>query len=152
MRAILPHRLDILSPFPSTDALHLFVRPALRKEVAFASPRAAAAARGGAGRRTRHTDSPWRPPVYGFLRTLQPSLIANFDRPVTSIMSRSCVGHAKFLPSKRNREGYIPRTCTASSLQLSVLFLPILLSKELQPQVRYPHDTDQDRTTDHNDP
>lgn len=39
-----------------------------------------------------------------------------------------------------------------NSIQLSVLFLPILLSKELQPQVRYPHDTDQDRTTDHNDP
>ncbi|URE39707.1 YqaJ-like viral recombinase domain [Musa troglodytarum] len=105
MRAILPHRVDLSSPFPSTDALHLFVRAALRKQVAFASPRAAAAARGGAGRRTRHTDSPWRPPaVFGFLRTLQPSLIANFDRPVTSIMSCSCVGHAKFLPSKRNRE------------------------------------------------
>ncbi|URE39708.1 YqaJ-like viral recombinase domain, partial [Musa troglodytarum] len=65
MRAILPHRVDLSSPFPSTDALHLFVRAALRKQVAFASPRAAAAARGGAGRRTRHTDSPWRPPGTG---------------------------------------------------------------------------------------
>ncbi|CAL9768483.1 unnamed protein product [Musa acuminata subsp. burmannicoides] len=118
MRAILPDRVALSSPFPSTDALHLLVRAALRKEVAFASPRSAAAARAGAGRWTRHTDSPWRPPVYGFLRTLQPSLIANFDRPVASIMSHSCVGHAKFLPSKRNREGYIPRTCTASSLQV----------------------------------
>lgn len=65
MRAILPHRVALSSPFPSTDALHLFVRAALRKEVAFASPRSAAAARGGAGRRTRHTDSPWRPPGTG---------------------------------------------------------------------------------------
>lgn len=56
---------------------------------------------------------------------LQPNPIARFHRQVISSMTSPCYAHAKFLPSKRNYEGYIPTTCTASSLLLSQQSSPV---------------------------
>ncbi|KAG6512640.1 hypothetical protein ZIOFF_030765 [Zingiber officinale] len=63
--------------------------------------------------------------VHVSLITLQPNPIARFHRQVISSMTSPCYAHAKFLPSKRNYEGYIPTTCTASSLLLSRQSSPV---------------------------
>ncbi|WOL01335.1 hypothetical protein Cni_G10051 [Canna indica] len=131
MRAISSPRVDYRLPLPSADALHVFVRVTLRKRARLVSPRAAAAAAAAASsaaRRVRRMGTAWRPPVHDFIRTLQPYIISYFDRARISKMSNSCCGHAnKLLPSRRNYEGYIPKTCTVSSLQISRPSSPVNL-------------------------
>ncbi|XP_010930050.2 uncharacterized protein [Elaeis guineensis] len=109
-----------------SNPAHVFVCIPLRRGSPIVP--AWAAAKGASGFMMQRSGTPWRPSVHDFVRTLQPKRITSSIRPPLAAMTHACLAHSGFLPARKNFEGYIARTCTAPSSQVSQPLSPMILS------------------------
>ncbi|XP_072954633.1 uncharacterized protein [Typha angustifolia] len=100
------------------NADHLFDHIPLRKRPPFASSK----------RMHSSSSTSWPRSVHILVRTLQPNQKACGNRSTFFAMTRACFNHSRFLSARQKFEGYIPRSCTTSSSQVSSRSSPLVLS------------------------